>query len=229
MAELVTDTDVSALDPDDRDESYPALLARRLSGRYEVDEWGYDADLSIALAPLAALRQRPDVTGAGHLPEIGPALVVTNRRAAAIEPVLLAAALSRATGRPVRFGPIPDLAPIGPLLRRFGGVPGNEHDLRSLLRAGEIVIRPLAFDIRRPFGPGRVERATLDVARAVGAPVVPVRVDGFEFGRRRRVIVGAPIITRRGRGTFEGEGDGADLATTVLDRLVSLVPTPAAA
>ncbi len=222
MSGTVTDDELAELDPDRHDDSYPALLARRISGRFEVDEWGYDADLVAGLAPLGALRQSAEVLGADHLPEIGPALVVTNRRMAPVEPLLLAAALGRASGRPVRFASVPDLVPIGPLLRRLGGVPGNEHDLRSLLRAGDIVIRPLAFDLRRPFGPGRPVANALAVAQAVGAPIIPVRVEGFELGRHRLVTIGQPIVTRRRQAL-----DDAALAAAVLDRLA--VPEPQSA
>jgi hypothetical protein len=87
------------------------------------------------------------------------------------ERALVALALLRATGRPVRVLGIPDVAAIGPLLRRFGGAVDHPAELRALLHAGELVLAR-----RRP---------------EVDAPVFSLRARHLPLGRRVRVAVAA--------------------------------------
>ena len=47
-------------------------------------------------------------------------MVVCNRRFGVSEPLVLTAGLGRATGRWVRLVGLPDVAPVGPILRRLG-------------------------------------------------------------------------------------------------------------
>jgi 1-acyl-sn-glycerol-3-phosphate acyltransferase len=211
----ITDAELAGLDPERGDRSWWALLARRMAGTFMVDPWGFDPDLTQALAPLAHLRWRTDVEGAEFVPEVGGALCVHVHRADPLDTLLVAAALSDASGRPCRFAGVPDVAPVGPLLRRLGGVPSGVDDLRALLRAGEVVAVGAGFDPRHPFGVGRVPEGSLRVALAAGAPVVPVAVRGLVPARHRRLVVGDPVPTR-GRRAVTRPGE---LATVLTERL----------
>lgn len=146
-------------------------IARRWAGTFDVDPWGLDDDLLDVLAPLASLRWSISVEGEEVLLE-GPALLVAPRRLIApTESVVLAAAVRRATGRPLRVLGIPDLAPIGPVLRRLGGAVDHPAEARALLRAGHLVLARHDHDVD-------------DDVR-----VVDVRTIGWELGRRWRVHV----------------------------------------
>jgi hypothetical protein len=214
----VTDADLAALDPDAVDRSFWALLARRIGGSFTVDEWGRDEDLIVALERLLWFVPPAAVEGAEFVPEVGPALVVHERRPEPATPLSVAVALGHATGRPVRFGGVPDLAPVGPLLRRLGGVATQPDDLRSLLRAGEIVVVSLGLDLRRPTSVGRPDATVLGVALEVGAPVVPVAVRGAPALPTHRLVVGRAVPTRHRRAVL----DAAELCATTRDRVAAL-------
>lgn len=188
---------LDALDPDRGAGSLRDLVLRRVRGTFVIDEWGLDPDLVAALSPLARLRWSFTVDGAEYLPEIGPALIVTNQRIEPVSALLAAVALREVTHRPVRFSGVPDVVPIAPCLRRLGGVHDDLDDLRSLLHAGEMVVRPFRGSLVDVVGLGDPETAVLGVALALGVPVVPVHLSGAVVGRRRRLLVGAPIVTRR--------------------------------
>ena len=217
----VIDAELAALDPDLERDDLPSLLARRVSGRFTIDEWGFDRDLLTAITPLVRMRWGLRIEGESALPEIGPALLVHTRRVGLSEPGVLAAAVHRATDRPLRatgyLASIP--GPMGPLARRLGAVPGDAADLRSLLRAGELVGLPLGREMRHPFHVGPVPTGPIAAALAAGAPIIPVAVLGVEIGRWWSVRFGRPIPTRR-RGAV---GDPAELAEAVRQRLQALV------
>jgi len=219
----VVDADLAALDPDLRCDDLGSILSRRVSGRFAVDEWGLDLDLRTAVGPLVRARWSLGLEGESVLPEIGAALLVHTRRVGLSEPAVLAAAVAEATDRPLRFTGVPasvgPFAPLAPLARRLGAVPGNPADLRSLLRAGELVSVPLGREIRHPFHVGPVPVAPIAVALDAGAPIIPVAVLGIEAGRWWTVRFGPPITTRRRRAI----GDPAELAEATRVALQHLV------
>jgi hypothetical protein len=146
------------------------LAGRRLRGTFTVDPWGLDVDLLELVSPLAGARWSISVDGEDVLRE-GPALLVAKRHLRApTEPAVIAAAVFRSVGRPLRVLGIPDIAPIGPLLRRFGGVVDHPAEASALLRAGHLVLAREAFD--------------------VDAPIVPVATRGWELGRRWSITFG---------------------------------------
>ncbi|MEJ5254590.1 MAG: hypothetical protein WHS89_04505 [Acidimicrobiales bacterium] len=196
MEQITTSGRLAELDPDRRDLSLPAIIARRVSGAFPLDEWGFDRELAVAVAAVTEWLPRPRVRGGEQLPEVGSALVVADRRLALWERLVLATAVANEAHRPVRFAGVPDVAPLGPLLRRVGGVPESPADLRGLLRSGEVVLTAPGFDVHRPLGAGRPPEAALAVALATGAPVLPLRVGVCLPGRRREVILGEPLRTR---------------------------------
>jgi hypothetical protein len=147
------------------------FLQRRLEGTFEVDPWGLDVDLLAAASPLAGLRWSFTIEGEELLHD-GPALLVAPRRLRApSEPMVLAAAVWRTVGRPLRVLGIPDVAPIGPVLRRFGGVVDHHAEAASLLRAGHLVLARHAFDVQ------------------AGIPVLTVESRGWELGRRWHITI----------------------------------------
>jgi hypothetical protein len=149
-----------------------SLARRRVAGTFEVDPWGLDADLLELVSPLATLRWSISVEGEELLAE-GPALLVAPLRLAApTEPIVLGAAVLRAVGRPLRVLGVPDMAPLGPLLRRFGGVVDHRAEADALLRAGHLVLSRRVMD--------------------VDAPVIAVRSQGWELGRRWRIAFDRP-------------------------------------
>jgi hypothetical protein len=177
-----------------------ALVQRRLSGQYEIDEWGFDPDLVQFLDPLMGLRWRVEVEGAEHVPERGPCVLVANRRVGVDEPIAVARGIRRATGRRVRFLGIPDVAGAGPALRRLGGALNRPPELASLLRAGQVAALPLSRSYRRRPRAGGLAPESLAPALALGAPVVPVAALGGEVTGRWRVLVGQPVPMPTGSG-----------------------------
>lgn len=170
-----------------------ATLRRRVAGTHDVDEWGLDPDLIALAEPLAALRWDVVVEHVDRLPGVGGALLVYNRRFGVSEPWVLARGVRRASGRFVRTVGVPDVAPVGPALRRFGGVLDRTDEITGLLRAGQLVGLPLTRDLRGRERAGRLEVDRLEAAIASASPVVPMALVGHEIGRAWRLIIGRPI------------------------------------
>jgi hypothetical protein len=215
----VVDADLAALDPDLQCDDLGSIVGRRLSGRFAIDEWGLDDDLRRVLSPLVRLRWSLRLEGELALPEIGPAVLVHTRRVGWSESAVLAAAVARATDRPLRVTGAPAAGPLGPIGRRLGAVPGNSADLRSLLRAGELVGVPLGREVLHPFHVGPVPVAPIAGALEAGAPIIPVAVLGLEVGRWWTVRFGRPITTRR-RSVVE-PAELADATRVELQHLVT--------
>jgi hypothetical protein len=129
-------------------------LGRRLRGEFEVDQWGADPELVDLLSPLTGLLLRVHVEGARHVPPDGPAVLVANRRLGLVEPFVLGRGVRQAAGRRVRFLGIPDVAPIGPVLRRLGGAVNRPAELAALLRAGHVAALALGPGYRKPLRAG---------------------------------------------------------------------------
>jgi hypothetical protein len=215
----ILEADLEALDPDFERDDLPALLYRRMTGQFRIDEWGLDRDLVAAVAPLARLRWAVRADGDHHVPEIGPALLVHTRRLGFSEPAALGMAVRKATGRPLRVAGVPSRGPLAWPGRRLGGVPSNVDDLRSLLRAGELVALALGREPLHPFHAPPVPVAPVEIALGLGVPILPVAIVGLEPARRWVVRIGPPIVTRRRRAT----GDPLELADATRARLQHLL------
>lgn len=172
----------------------------RVAGTHEIDPWGLDLDLLHAVAPLGGLRFGIEVDRPDRLPQDGPALVVANRRFGASEPFVLGRGIRLATGRLVRTVGVPDVAPVGPLLRRLGGVLARPDEVAGLLRAGEVVAVLLDRDVRQRFHAGAVPTPLFAPAFDLGVPVVPVALVGRELRRSWRVRLGPAVVHPDGRG-----------------------------
>jgi len=174
-------------------------LSRRVQGRHHVDEWGLDPELVALAGPTLSLRWDIEVIGAERIPALGGGVLVFNRRFGWSKPWVLARGVRQASGRFVRTVGVPDLAPVGPFLRRFGGVLDRPDEIAGLLRAGHLVGLPTAPHrwSRQRAGALSVDR--LEAALETSAPVIPVALVGREAGRAWRVVVGDPVAgTRRG-------------------------------
>lgn len=197
------------------------FLLRRIRGTYTVDEWGLDRDLVRVVAPIGRARWIVDGDGLDHLPHDGPALLVHNLGWGWSEVGAVSAGVHRATGRVVRFVGVPDIAPIGPALRRFGGVLDRVDEVRGLLRAGELVSAGAGREVidRRHVGPIRPE--TVAPAIEAGVPVIPVAALGFELGVRWRVVFGEPLPVPEHGDAFAADQLAEDTRRAIQDLLSS--------
>ena len=190
--------------------------------RYEpdsVDEWGRDAQLIELLTPAVKLRWDVSVGGAQHLPKRGGALLVTNSRWFSLNTIYTAWALSGTIGRPVRFSGRPDIAPLGPLMQRFGGLLNKPEEIRSALRDGELVVVS-ARGTRNPRHAGAVDPALIGTAVSTSTPVFPVASMSSPIGRAARVEVGAQMRpTRKRRGPL-AELELAEVTQRHIQRLL---------
>ena len=184
-----------------------------------VDEWGRDARLIELLTPAARLRWDVSVGGVNHLPKRGGALLVTNSRRFSLSAIYAAWALSDALGRPVRFGGRPDIAPIGPLMQRLGGLLNKPEEIRSALRDGELVVVSTR-GTRNPRHAGPVDPALIATAVVTGTPVFPVASMSSPMGRAARVEVGPQIRPQRKRRGSLAELELAEIAQRHIQRLL---------
>lgn len=196
---------------------------RRWQGAHDVDEWGLDPELVAMSDPAVSLRWDVEVEGAARLPATGGAVLVFNRRIGLSEPWVLARGIRRGSGRFVRTVGVPDVAPVGPMLRRFGAVVDRPDEIAGLLRAGQLVGLPMARSISGHVGDLRVDR--IEAALQTGAPVVPVAVLGREIGRRWRVVVGRPVVPDR-RGGPLGAVELTDTVRAAVQSLLDDATSP---
>lgn len=174
------------------------FLRQRLTGDYDIDEFGFDRHLTDELF-LPALRHlyrtwfRVEVTGIENLPATGPALVVSNHSGTvALDSVMLGVAVHdehpaqrylRVLGADLVFR-MPGLSEV---TRKWGGTLACNSDAERLLRSGELVgVFPEGFKgVGKPFS----ERYKLQrfgrggfVAAALrtSTPIIPVSIVGAE-------------------------------------------------
>ena len=192
---------------------------------------------------------RFDIGGLDHLPRTGPVIVAANHRSY-FDPVAIGFALAK-LGRPARVlakRELFDAPVVGQLARAFGAIPvdrgsGSAEPLEAAARAlaaGELVVILPQGTIPRGeafFAPELTGRTgVIRLARATGAPVVPLGLWGTEDVWPRsarlpnlwnvwnppavRVRVG-PAVALAGRGPV-----GADLRR-VLDAITAQLPADA--
>lgn len=195
------------------------VFRRRLRGDYEVDPWGLDHDFLELLSPVMSLRFGIDLDGADRIPQDGPALLVANRRLGWSEPFVLARGVRLATGRPVRIAGAPDVLPVGPLLRRLGGVLARPDEVAGLLRAGEVVGVLLDRSVTWSAHAGGVPTALIAPAFELGVPVIPAALIGHEVTRHWRVRIGEPVAHPAGRGPL-AMAELAERARAGVQRLI---------
>ena len=176
-----------------------AFLRRRLTGDYQVDEFGFDPELTeTAVLPLA--RQlyerwfRTEVVGVHHLPVEGSALIVANHAGGlwALDGVMTATAVHdetpnhrflRMLGADLVFStPV-----LGEFARKTGSTLACNPDAERLLGAGELVgVWPEGFKgIGKPFAERyKLQRfgrgGFVSAALRTGSPIVPTAIVGSE-------------------------------------------------
>lgn len=200
-------------------------LQRRARGAFAVDEWGLDPELVALADPLIGLRWEIAVEGADALPAVGGAVLVFNRRVGISEPWVLARGIRQACGRFVRTVGVPDVVPIGPVLRRFGGVLDRTDEIAGLLRAGQLVGLPMTRGLRSRETVGSLDAERLEAAIDTGAPVVPVALVGREVGRSWRIVVGEPLAPATHGGPLAAAELAEDTARATQVLLDESLPT----
>lgn len=178
--------------------SFGDFLKRRLEGDYELDDFGYDRDLSRhVLLPLAKPLYdnyfRVRTLGIERIPLEGPALLVANHSGTVpLDAVMVqyAVATEHPRKRVVRnvAANLAFRTPFfGPLARKSGAAVANDEDSVELLRRGELVgVFPEGY---KGVGKGWSERYRLqrfgrggfmELAMKTRVPIVPVAIVGAE-------------------------------------------------
>ncbi|MFC4058655.1 lysophospholipid acyltransferase family protein [Planomonospora corallina] len=183
---------------DDRLAAFLAFLRRRLTGQYEVDEFGFDPELTDKvllelIRPLYRHWFRVETVGIENVPGDCGALIVANHSGTIpVDALMLQVALhdDHPDRRPVRLlgaDLVYQLPLLGHLSRKTGHTLACRQDADRLLRKGELVgVFPEGFKgVGKPFS----ERYRLQrfgrggfVASAIraGVPIVPCAIVGAE-------------------------------------------------
>ncbi len=173
-----------------------SFLRRRISGEYEVDEFGFDPDLNASvLLPLARLLYdhwfRVELHGLEHVPEHGGALLVANHSGTVpLDAVMLQVGLHDTVERHLRLlgadlvYQVPFLAHLA---RKSGHTLACPQDADRLLRQGELVgVFPEGFKgVGKPYGDRyRLQRfgrgGFVATALRAGVPIIPCAIVGAE-------------------------------------------------
>ncbi len=113
---------------------------------------------------------------------------------------MLARGIRLATGRVVRIVGVPDVAPVGPLLRRLGGVLARPDEVAGLLRAGEVVGVLLDRDVRPRAHAGPSRRRCSPRPSRSACRVVPVALVGRSSAVAGASALGPAVAHPDGRG-----------------------------
>jgi len=171
---------------------------RRLTGEFQVDQFGFDPEFNSAVlmpAALALYRNwfRVRLRGVERVPAAGPALIVANHSGVLpLDAIMLQAGIyaEHAASRNLRLlgaDLVYTLPVLASLARRSGHTRADPEQARALLAAGEIVgVFPEGFKgIGKPFaeryrlqrfGRGGFARTALQA----GVPLIPCAIVGAE-------------------------------------------------
>ena len=172
------------------------VLANRVTGAYEVDEFGFDEHFHRTVwlplwRPLFEHWFRVEVIGAENIPESGAGLIVSNHAGVLpLDGLMTSVAVHDHAGRSLRLLAA-DLAMTlpfsAPLARRAGATLACSADAERLLSSGEVVaVWPEGFKgLGKPFADRyRLQRfgrgGFVSTALAAGAPIIPCSVVGSE-------------------------------------------------
>src|SRR4051812_29858448 len=173
-----------------------AFLRRRLTGDYEVDEFGFDAEITERLL-LAALRPikekwfRVEVRGAENIPATGGALLVSNHSGTVpVDGLMTMVSVHDSTGRnlrPLGADLVFRMPLIGELARKSGATLACNEDAQRMLSGGELVgVWPEGFKgIGKPYSERyKLQRfgrgGFVSAAIRTGVPIIPCSVVGAE-------------------------------------------------
>ncbi|PJE95590.1 glycerol acyltransferase [Streptomyces carminius] len=175
-----------------------AFLRRRITGDYEVDEFGYDAELTdqvllSGLRPLYEKYFRVEVLGIENIPAEGGALVVSNHSGTLpLDALMLQIAVhdhhpARRALRLLAADLVFVLPVVSELARKAGHTLACAEDAERLLERGEIVgVMPEGFKgLGKPFSERyKLQRfgrgGFVSTALRAGVPIVPCSIVGAE-------------------------------------------------
>jgi 1-acyl-sn-glycerol-3-phosphate acyltransferase len=173
-----------------------AFLRRRISGEYEIDDYGFDADLSEhvflpLLRPVAERYFRIDVSGTERIPPDSGALVVANHSGTLpLDALMTGLLIHDQTGRHLRMlgADLVFKTPmVGSLARKAGVTLACNSDAEGLLTKGELVgVWPEGYKgLGKPFTDRyKLQRfgrgGFVTAALRTGAPIVPCAIIGAE-------------------------------------------------
>ena len=173
-----------------------AFLRRRVSGRYEVDEYGFDPEVTerffiAALRPIAQKWFRIEVRGIENIPAEGGALVVSNHSGTVpVDGLMTMVVIHDRAGRslrPLGADLVFKMPVVSQIARKGGTTLACNEDAERMLSGGELVgVWPEGFKgIGKPYA----ERYKLQrfgrggfvaAAMRTGVPIVPLSVVGAE-------------------------------------------------
>jgi 1-acyl-sn-glycerol-3-phosphate acyltransferase len=196
-----------------------AFLRRRLSGEYEIDDFGFDRDLTDsillpAVRPLYERWFRCETYGLNNVPDTGGALIVSNHSGTLpLDAIGVALPLffdhpARRHLRMLGADLVFRLPGVAPLARKAGHTLACNEDAERLLRGGELVgVWPEGFKgIGKPFAERyKLQRfgrgGFVSAAMRTGVPIVPCSIVGAEeiypmVGNLRTVarLLGLPYV-----------------------------------
>ncbi|TNY38916.1 lysophospholipid acyltransferase family protein [Thermomonospora catenispora] len=194
-ADAGTGSDAGA-DAEDRLSALLEFLRRRLNGDYEVDEFGFDRELTdTVLLPLVRVLYRywfrVELRGTEHIPRSGRALVVANHSGTLpLDGLILQVAVHDHARRDLRLlgaDLVYQVPVLGHLSRKAGHTLAHPADAHRLLSKDELVgVFPEGFKgVGKPFGERyRLQRfgrgGFVETALRAEAPIVPVAIVGAE-------------------------------------------------
>lgn len=173
-----------------------AFMRRRVSGDYEVDEFGFDPELTrrfvmAALRPIAQKWFRVEVRGLENIPKHGGALVVSNHSGTIpVDGLMTMVTLHDHAGRDLRaLGAdlVFKLPVVSSVARKAGATLACNEDAERMLRQGELVgVWPEGFKgIGKPYSERyKLQRfgrgGFVSAAMRTGVPIIPLSVVGAE-------------------------------------------------
>ncbi|MGW3727234.1 lysophospholipid acyltransferase family protein [Streptomyces sp. NPDC000851] len=175
-----------------------AFLRRRLTGDYEVDDFGYDAELTdnvlmSLLRPVYEKYFRVEVKGIENIPAEGGALIVANHSGTLpLDGLMMQVAVHdhHPAGRHLRLlaaDLVFVLPVVNELARKLGHTLACAEDAERLLGQGELVgVMPEGFKgIGKPFSERyKLQRfgrgGFVSTALRRGAPIIPCSIVGAE-------------------------------------------------
>jgi 1-acyl-sn-glycerol-3-phosphate acyltransferase len=173
-----------------------ALLRRRLTGCYEVDEFGFDQEVAekfmlALLRPIAEKWFRVEVRGVENIPDEGGALIVSNHSGTVpVDGLMTMVAVHDHAGRHLRaLGAdlVFRMPFIGELARKGGATLACTEDAERMLAKGELVgVWPEGFKgVGKPFSQRyKLQRfgrgGFVGAALRTGVPIIPLSVVGAE-------------------------------------------------
>ncbi|GGT45942.1 lysophospholipid acyltransferase family protein [Streptomyces chromofuscus] len=175
-----------------------AFLRRRLTGDYEVDDFGYDAELTdqvlmSLLRPVYEKYFRVDVKGIENIPTDGGALIVANHSGTLpLDGLMMQVAVHdhHPAGRHLRLlaaDLVFVLPVVNELARKLGHTLACAEDAERLLAQGELVgVMPEGFKgIGKPFSERyKLQRfgrgGFVSTALRQGTPIIPCSIVGAE-------------------------------------------------